>query len=434
MSPQRALLACCVGLAAAVLPVSAAGDTVQTFAVDAATTGALVKDHRAPLVRVVVEFPVGTWSAWAEGRPLEEAWRAQLYDPQGSLRRRGDRLAADIGLQVGERSASIRASCLAEDLPAVMELIGDVLANRALDRDELRRWRKERKLGWEAAQREPQFRLNRAIVQAVFRPGDARRESVAEPEPVVTDPERLLALRDEVVRLPGRVVGFAGALTLEQAKGAAAGLLPEARSSAPDGLEPRLLPPVPLDRRPAEQVVEVPRIQQVFFGLTRVSLDYRDPRYPAFLVADHALGGHFYSRLYVALRHEGGETYGARTRGPGGAAAEAYALTTFTGTANAPVAEAKLRGVLEQFHRDGLTEEERAAAAGYLVGRIPFAHQSPAQELGRWLVERRAGLPAGTIDRLARAAADVPLAEVNAFVEEFYDPELFRLVRAAPAR
>ena len=43
----------------------------------------------------------------------------------------------------------------------------------------------------------------------------------------------------------------------------------------------------------------------------RESLPREDPDYPAFMVASHVLGGHFYSRLNVALRHEGGETYGA---------------------------------------------------------------------------------------------------------------------------
>ena len=178
----------------------------------------------------------------------------------------------------------------------------------------------------------------------------------------------------------------------------------------------------------------MPRVQQMLFALARVSPGIGDPDYPAFLIADHVLGGHFYSRLSVALRHRGGDAYDASTRRGDGTAPRAYTLTTSTGAANAAEAEATLRTVLEVFHRSGITESELEAAVGFLDGRIAFAHQSPLQDLLRLLHERRWELPSGALDRAARDAAGVSLGQVNAFIDRFYEPSRFRLVTVGPPR
>ncbi len=430
--PRRGLV---LALAASFsLPAAGAERAVRTFVVGDGTAGVLVEDHRVPVAWVVVDLPVGTAASWARGLPLEEAWRIQLDDPADRFRRRADRLAADISLVVGARSCSLRAACLADDLPAVVALVRDVLANRSIDGDELRRWRRERRIAWDASMKEPWFLLDRATAKLLFRAGDARRDGWEEPADVVVDRDRLLAVRDTVLAAPGRVVGFAGAVTLARAEALSAGLLPDAAKAAPGALEPRLRPPVPLAERAAAVTVTVPRMRQVLFALARVAPEVGDPDYPAFLVADHVLGGHFYSRLNVALRHRGGDTYGASTRHGDGTERRAYALTTFTESGNAAAAEAKLRSVLEAFHRGGITEEERRAAAGFLTGRIAFAHQSPEQDLLRLLHERSHGLPPGTLDAAAGTAAAVPLERVNAFIGDFYDPSRFRLVTVTPVR
>ncbi len=433
---MRPAVPAAVCLGALTLAVAAAAGTERverTFAVDGATTGVVVEDHRVPLAWMVVDLPVGTASVRGRGLPLEEAWRVQLRDPDGVLRRRSDRLAAGLSLVVGERSCSLRASCLVDDLPQVAALVRDVLANRSFDAGDLRRWRKERRITWDASLKEPWFRLDRAVARLLFEEGDARRDAWEEPDKVVTDTAVLLEVRDAVLATPGRIVGFAGAVTVEQAKALAAGLLPETNAVSPGELGPRLRRPVPLARREPEAVT-VPRMKQVVFALARVSPAVGDPGYPAFLVADHVLGGHFYSRLSVALRHREGDTYGASTRRGDGTVPWAYTLATFTGADHAADAEAKLRAVLETLHRDGITEPERSAAVGFLTGRIAFARQSPLQDLLRGIHERRWGLPTGELDRAARDTAGVSLEQVNAFIADFYDPSRFRLVTVGPPR
>ena len=170
----------------------------------------------------------------------------------------------------------------------------------------------------------------------------------------------------------------------------------------------------------------------MYFGLGRESLGYLEDDYPAFVLANHVLGGHFYSRIMVALRHEGGETYGAFARAEGDVDPGPYIMGSFTRADNAAYAEGKLRDALATFHEDGITEDERSDAVGYLTGRLPFARAAPYQVLSRFLEERRLGLPQGFFDRLPERAAALTLDEISAFIATYYDPDAFVMGRVAP--
>lgn len=411
---------------------AAAAAAVHTWPVDDGTTGALVEDHRVPRVGVVVEFPSGRWSPWFRESGAEPAFRIQFHDRKGELRALADRLGVDVSLTVGDRSATLRVDSFRDDLPAALGLVRAILANDDFDVKEIRIWNRQRALAWDGAKRTPVYRGAMEAARTFYRDGDPRGLDWSEPEPYPRDAGRLLAARDALVRLPGRTVAFAGDVFPDDAKRLAAGLLPEALAEPPPGTEPRVLPLRPAEERGGDRTVHLPRLTQVYFAYGRDSLPFDADDYPAFLVADHVLGGHFYSRLYVALRHEGGDTYGAGTRNLGDVEPGPYGLFSFTRTANATRAEGKIREVLATFREGGITADELRGAKGFLVGRRAFARQSPDQILAQWLRDRRLGLPEGFADVAARKASSLTLEEVNAFVARYYDPSAFRMVRVAP--
>ncbi len=421
-------------LAALLLATPLPAAEVREWTVDAGTTGLLVEDPRVPLVHVTIRFAAGRFSPWVVEHDADAAFEIQAHDPRGELRRRADRLAASLDLSAGSRSSWLTVSCLKEDLPAVLALVRDVLANREFDRSELKRRRQSAKIGWKLALKEPRYVLMQAVARLLFREDDPRRKPYEKPLPFTTDVEALAAARDTLVRLPGRLIGFAGALTLEEARELASGLLPPPVVDPPAGVEPVLAPLRPAADRPRKVDVPLARLTQVYFAYGRESLAWQDPDAPAALIADHALGGHFHSRLMVALRQEEGDTYGAGVYDDGGLDPGLYGLTTFTRVENAGAAEGKIREVLEDLHRDGITEEERALAAGNVVGSRASERQSPQQILTVAMTERASGLPYGFFDRQAERAAALTLDEVNAFVRRFYDPEAFTMVRVRPDR
>ena len=415
-----------------VTPARAVDYEIQRWELEPGTEIVLVEDHRAPLVQVTIEFPVGHWSPWVRDHHAEEAFDIQMHDPDGSLRSRADRLSVDLTVSMGSHAAVVQVTTLREDVAPALDLVRDVLGNRDFDTAELKRWNKNDRLDWSGSQAEPWFRLAQAGARLLYAPDDPRRRPYEKPRPRITDSEQLAAARDVVVRLPGRVIGFAGDVTRAEAERAASGLLPPVLDSSPAGLDPVLAPMTPMGELPPERVATMPKIQQTLFAYGRHSLTYDSPQYPAFVVADNVLGGHFFSRMYQALRHEGGETYGAGTTGRGGAYREGYALVTFTRGDNVEATEKKLREVLGTLHESGITEDERQAAVGYVLGRRPFSRQAPLQILDRFLSERRHGLPAGFHDDLTDRAAALSLAEINAFIDEFYDPRGFAMVKISP--
>jgi len=427
--------ACLAAVLLCALPLAAAapeGLHVESWRVDDATEVALVEDHRAPLVSLRLVFPAGDWSPWFDGEDGDDAFAIQIYDPGGELRRRADDLGANVALGNGDRTSVLSAACLKEDLPKLLELVKDILANRSFDKKELRRWAQNEKLEWKASQKDPGFRGAQAIAQALYREGDPRRMDYEAAESVGQDVKHLAEVRDQIVRLPGRIVAFAGDLTRADAARAASGLLPAASPDVPSGLKPELAPVVPAEARPREKTVRLPRLTQVYLSLARDMIPLTDPDYPAYIVANHILGGHFYSRLYRALRHEGGDTYGAGSGGPGEVVPLDYSLYTFTRAANQGETETKFLNTLMVFQERGVTEPERADAVSFLIGHRPFDRETPSQVLSRWLRERALGLDPGTLDALVDRAAALTIDDVNRFIGRFHNPAKFTLVRVIP--
>jgi zinc protease len=430
MALPALLLTAAAAASAIAVPVDPA-PRVTTWAVDAGTTGALVSDHRAPSVSIRVEFPVGTWSPWAKAHHASEAFGEQDDDPERALRKRADALGVSLGVGMEDREASVRATCLKRDLEETLALIRDVLRNARYDEKELRRQDRERAIAWKGNDTDVQFRLGQAAARELFRdPEDPRRRDWEKPPSLETHAAKLAASRDQLILFPGRTVGFAGDLTEDEAKEAARSLLPASGGEAPPDMAPRLGALVPASERPGERSIPIRKLTQVYFAYGRDSLPWNDPRRPAYLVANHVFGGSFYSRLYVALRHEAGDTYGAGTRESGDVAPGVYGAATFTRAQNAATIEAKLKETLAVFHDKGISEEERAAAVGYLTGSRAFGRQSAEQILSRWMSERRMGLPPGFSDDVVERAAKLTLPEINAFIRDFYDPAQFTMIKA----
>jgi zinc protease len=412
------------------LPTLLLAAGVATWAIDGGTEGALVEDHRAPAVTIVIELPVGRASPWGREHHAAEAFELMDRDPERTLGRRADALGTELTLTMTERAARLRATCLKRDLAATLGLVRDVLANPRYDERELRRRKGEQAIVWRGRDTEVGFRVRQAAARRLFDDGDPRRLPYEKPLPVATDPRSVAAARDAMVRWPGRVVGFAGDLTLEEARAAAAGLLPAPASAAPDDLEPRY-PPLK-EPRHATADVRVRRLTQIYLLYVRDSIPWDDPRRPALEIADHVLAGHFYARLWVALRHEEGDTYGVRTIDEGNRVPGLYGASTYSRLDNAAVLERKLLAALSTFREAGITEAERADAGSHLTGHLAFGRQAPDQILTRWMLERRLALPPGTLDELVARAAALPLPEVNAFIRDYYDPARFALIRGVP--
>jgi zinc protease len=400
----------------------------EAWAVDDGTEALLVEDDRVPLVSITVRVPVGTWSERFRDADAERGWDLMAWDRDGALRSRADALGASLAVWSGPLECGARVQALASDADAAADLLRDLLHNDDYDVREVKRARRAARAGHHGQERDPRFLLRRAVDEAFWHADDPRGLATREPDRGTKDPKRLARARDRVLATPGRMVGFAGDLDRARAEALVARLeLPPLGQgwTAPSFREPQAPEPGPI-------VVEAARATQVYFGWARPSMTLDDPRYPALLVASHALGGHYYSRLLVALRHEDGDTYSVGTSRGAGVAPDVFGITTFTRPANADALAERVEQELRRFADQGLTEEERAVAISSMRGGHLAELEHPEARLGQVLWSRVVGTSPDFSRDSVEAAAALSLDEINTFVAEFFRPEAFTRVRVVP--
>lgn len=400
---------------------------VETAELDNGDIVAVVTDHRVPVVTLHLSFPVSYGSAWSLEHDAGLAWSVQSNDPDGALRERANDLAVDMLFYQSWDGAHVRLDALTEDLPAAMELVSDVFASTEVDPAELRRRLRSRRYSDRLNRKDPEWQRTRVTAQTMYPKGHRARHRFDVPYRPDMNPERLLATRDAMVITPGRVLGFAGDITLDEAVDLVDGWLPPASEGPDNTLDWGELNPTPA----SEVVEQMPRLTQHYLAMSRDGVPIDDPDYPAFMLANHILGGHFHARLYMALRHEGGLTYGVSANGGGWIRPTTYQITTFTKSQTGAEIEARLREVVDTF-RQGVTADELAAAKTNLAGRRAFEQQSPSSPLNRWLYEVQLGIGVGTVDAAKQTALGLSLEEVNAFIERWFVVDAFTMVRVVP--
>ena len=364
---------------------------VHLFEIDAHTTGVYIPDHRTPLVDIWVQVPVGHWD--------EGTTEAKSSKP-GSTRSTTRMPLCAAGptptpwaLCGGEDRSQHPVPGLPRRRPSRSQtLLKDIFTNRTYDEKQFEREAKANEKAWELEQKDPSTVRSRAVFKLAFTDTDPRQLDLAPHTLPVRDSEALATLRDRMLQTPGRYVAFAGDLTLEQARDFAADLLPPADPSitwTETALEP-------VQDRPARHTVPIANTNQAYLDYFTLSPTNRDPNQPAWMVAQHVLGGHSYSRIAVALRHEDGDTYSASTYSSMEATPKPAGMVTFTRADNLDATE-QLKDTLATFHTGGITAEELDDAVRYFRGKALMRTQTPKQLDVRCTTSETTGPSAGTV-------------------------------------
>ena len=230
--------------------------------------------------------------------------------------------------------------------------------------------------------------------------------------------------------VPGRTIAVAGHVDRDTAEKLLTDLLPPASSK---GIPAESYPNP--TRFAAGTVFEVslPKLTQVYLALFRDTIPRNSEKYPIYIVVNRILGGGFSSRLYEKLRHESGDTYRVQLHrvfaqhGPG-----MLLFETFTRAGNAAVAEEKLRSVLVDLHRNGITQRELEATIARFRSNQAIPYEAPSGIVNRLAMNRMYGLPVNAHELTLERISNLTLDEINTFVKEYYDPDKFALVRVVP--
>jgi zinc protease len=151
-----------------------------------------------------------------------------------------------------------------------------------------------------------------------------------------------------------------------------------------------------------------------------------DPRLDALQLANHAYGGgSFQARMMVELRVKRGWTYGAGSAFRAGSQPHTWRMSFFPKNADTPPAIKEALVLANDLKKSGITDAEYTAAKTSLINSAGFSYNTAQKRLENKLIEVLYGLPEGYYRDYASRLSKLSLPEVNRAIESFVTPDRF---------
>ena len=388
----------------------------------------LVEDKSVPVIGFRFAFRGGGALDPPGKSGLANMVSALLDEGAGDLDSQGfqealDEIAASIGFDAGVERFHGSLRTLSEHRARAFALLRKALAAPRFDAEPVERIRRQIVAGIESGKDDPRRIAGRTWSRRAFgdhpyaRPLAGTRRDVT--AIAVEDMKRFV--RERLVR-DGLIVGVAGDISAREL----ADRLDEVFGALPASAGPADIPDPPpvqgglhIVRKPIGQSV-------VVFGQVGPRRD--DPDYYAAYLMNHLLGGGRTSRLNEEIREKRGLVYSVGTYLR--SFDRAGTIIGQLATANARVGTALdlLRGEWTRMARDGVGEDELAAAKRYINGSFPLRLDS-TRSIARMLVGIQLNeLGIDYIDRRSALIDAVTAADVRRVARRLLSPEKLAIV------
>jgi zinc protease len=226
------------------------------------------------------------------------------------------------------------------------------------------------------------------------------------------------------------VIGFAGAITEDEAKRLGA-MLVRALPEGPHVENPLPEPPAPQGRRLF--FVDKPERTQTQILIGTLGTHPRDPDHWPLVAATAVFGGTFTSRMMREIRSKRGWSYGTSARLSIERKRHAFTMGAFPAAADcAPCISLELK-LLEDFTKDGITPRELAFIKNYLVRSHAFEIDTAPKRLGQTLEQELLDLPDGYHTEYLDHVRAVTLETANVAVRERLSAENLVVVEVGTA-
>jgi zinc protease len=331
-------------------------------------------------------------------------------------------VGASLGIGGGFESASLSGLGLEADLGRVLDVLAEELLEPAFPEDELAKARARRIARVQQAEDSTSVRARRALMQALYPKGHPYYSD--DPKDVIAAYERADVAK--VRRWWQRYYGPDRTVLTVVGKVEAAKVfaMVEERLGAwkPVGGPAVAAPDVPRRGEPGRQVVFVPEKSNVDVVMgEQGSVRRTDPEYYPAMLANHVLGGSN-GRLFAKIRNELGLTYGIGSSFVAGKLAGPWTVSfSVNPKAVEPSLEA-VRGVLEQWMREGPSERELDDAKGALTGLFQVGLATNAGLAGVLTQYETLGLGAEFVAEHPRRIRAVTRAQVLEAMQRRFDP------------
>ncbi|MBJ6980012.1 pitrilysin family protein [Luteimonas sp. MC1895] len=325
-----------------------------------------------------------------------------------------------VGASVNSDGALVYGNALAANAGPMLSLLAEVARTPAFPESEVRLAQANALQALKAAEAQPGFRANRALLSAVYGEHPYARTQQTEASITAVTPA---VLRSEHQRrfhpdrsllvVAGRIDADTAFALAEQAFG----------DWAASGAEVAPTAAAPRDARPQRLLLQRDGSVQSTLRLASPAVAATDPDAIPLQLAGTVLGGSFSSRVMQNLREEKGYTYGARagasTSAQGGhVSGAADVRNEVTGAALTEFFKEYARIGSEPVPATELDDTKRYVAGGYLIGNQMQAAVA-ATLAGNWLV----GLPPEYLGEFVPRVRAVDAAQVQAMAAKYFAPE-----------
>ena len=171
-------------------------------------------------------------------------------------------------------------------------------------------------------------------------------------------------------------------------------------------------------------IIDKPERTQTQIVIAQQGTNFQNPSLDALQLANFAFGGgSFLSRLMIELRVKRGWTYGAGSAFKMGSQAHTWRVSFFPKNGDTPPAIKEALKLIKELHDHGITQEEFDAAKRSMINSAGFNYNTPSKRIENMLVEKIFGLPAGYHKDMAKRIQDITLADANAALKAFIQPD-----------
>ncbi|HEX7623381.1 MAG TPA: pitrilysin family protein, partial [Anaeromyxobacteraceae bacterium] len=357
---------------------------------------------------------------------------------RGTARRTGreiddqvESLGCELGAGSDEDATYFGLSAPSEFLPALLDVVVDLVTGPTFPAAEWERIRRREVAGLAHVLDEPGAVADRAMIDAVYRghpyghPTDGRAAHLA-----------AMKRRDAVgfhrrwFAPAATTLVIVGAVEPEEALRLARKRLGSWRA---EGEAPPPVPPAPAVER-AVLVVDKADLTQSQVRVAAPAMARATPEYFPALVANAVFGGGFTSRLMEAIRVNRGLSYGVRSRFAMSRGAGIFYMSSFTKVETTAELLQVAFDEAERFCAGGPSAEELARAQAYLAGLYPLSLETHDQVAERIADMRLYGIPESEVTGYRERVRAVTAEECREVARRYFPLGKGVVVAVGPAR
>ena len=325
-----------------------------------------------------------------------------------------------VGASVTSDGALVHANALAANAGPMLSLLAEVARTPAFPDNEVRLAQANALQALKAAEAQPAFRANRALLSAVYGDHPYARTQPTEASIMAVTPGGLRSEHQRRFHPDRSLLVVAGRIDPDEAFRLAEQAFGDWTAS---GAEVAAVPPVPGAPAPQRLLLQRDGSVQSTLRLASPAVAATDPDAIPLQLAGTVLGGSFSSRVMQNLREEKGYTYGARA---GASTSARGGHVSGAADVRNEVTGASLTEFFREYERIGrepvpaaeLDDTKRYVAGGYLIGNQMQAAVA-ASLASNWLV----GLPPEYLGEFVPRVRAVDAAQVQAMAAKYFAPE-----------